>query len=67
MQTRNGQDVVSKFSPRQKKFEMAKKTDVSDVQRAVRLFKLKTEFATWSKKQQKAEIESFKTRIIHER
>ena len=62
--TKRARRRIEIFTPQQKQVKMA---NVSAVQRAVRLFKLKTEFATWSKKQQKAEIESFKTRIIHER
>ena len=65
--TKRAKRRIETFTPQEKQVEMVKKTDASAVQRAIRLVKLKTEFATWSKEQQKAEIESFKTRIIHER
>ena len=65
--TKKAKRRIETFTPQKKQIEMAKKTDASTVQRAIRLLKLKTEFATWSKEQQEAEIENLKTRIIHER
>ena len=65
--TKKAKRRIEIFTPQEKQIEMAKKTDASTVQRAIKLFKLKTEFATWSKKQQKTEIENFKARIIHEK
>ena len=58
--TKRARCRIETFTPQEKQIEMAKKTDVSTVQRAVKLFKLKTEFATWSKKPQKTRSKASK-------